>query len=159
MQLLSLLFLGFTGCTTTPPPEQQYLPEGLYHFDAPIFYKKGWAQLSHTPRGVRVQLLETFKGAFTLKTQADGRVYLIDDDISYPGLKRTLKGEGRITSIGEAAGTATVWLKTMGPVSRNHRKGPWRLVRATAEDIRKFESKQQTLETRKERAREGSLIP
>jgi hypothetical protein len=157
LQLLSVLFLLLSGCATTPPPGLSRLPEGLYVFDAPIFYEKGMARVTHTSRGARVQLLETFQGDFTLRPDASGQVDMVEDHISYPGLRRTLKGSGQLTATGKAEGQAVIWLKSAGPISRNHREGPWTLRQATPEEEKAFRLKQQAIEKRKQRAREAGL--
>lgn len=157
MQLLTALFLLGAGCATTPPPGLDLLPEGLYVFDAPIFYETGMAELTHTPRGVRVRLLENDIGAFTLRPDARGRLDIVDDAIDYRDLKRKLNGSGRITKPGRAEGKAKVWLMGLGPVSRNHRKGTWTLRRATPEESQRHRAKERSRELREQRAREGGL--
>lgn len=133
------------------------LPEGLYVFDAPIFYEEGMAEITHTPRGARVRLLRDDVGEFTLRPDARGRVDIVDDAIGYSGLNRSLNGKGRLTENGRAEGQAKVWLKAMGPVSRNHRKGPWTLRQATPQEIQRHRAKQRSREAREERAKEAGL--
>lgn len=157
MQLLSVVFLLMFGCATTPPPGLNRLPEGLYRFDCPVFYDNGMVRITHTAKGARVQLLEKIEGSFTLRPDAEGHVKVVEDHIDYPGLKRSLNGEGRITAPGQAEGRAAVWLKSMGPLSRDHRKGPWTLRRATEAEARRYQRKQELLRERRERAREGGL--
>jgi hypothetical protein len=122
-----------------------------------MFYEEGMARITHTRNGARVQLLETFQGQFTLRPDASGQVTIVKDDVSYPGLRRELKGDGLLTGTGQAEGEAVIWLKSMGPVSRNHREGSWSLRLATPEEVKKYQTKQKVLEQRKERAREGGL--
>lgn len=128
------------------------LPEGLYKFDCPIVYDNGFAELTHQNNGIKVQLLEDIKGSFIFTISSDNTVKIVDAEMDYPGLKRSFKGEGHILQTGYAEGNAIMWLKTSGPISRNHREGPWTLREATDREIKSYRAKQQRLEERKARA-------
>jgi hypothetical protein len=156
LQLLSVCFLFGSACTTVPP-DLSILPEGYYKFDCPIFYKDGMVRITHTPKGAHVQMLETFAGSFVLEPKGQNELTMTRDSVSYPELKRTLSGSGILTRTGHAEGQAKVWIKDMGPLSRNHRKGTWTLRLASAKEIKSFEQKQKVMEERKERAREAGL--
>lgn len=157
MQLLSLLFLGFSGCVMPPPQNlDAVLPEGYYKFDCPIVYKNGMVKLSHRQGLIHVQLLEDYTGSFSFKVTGDNKLDITRDEMDYPGLKRTFKGEGTLIRPGTAEGTAVVWLKSAGPVSRNHREGPWVLFKASDQEVRSFIRKQKSLEARKIRAAEAA---
>ncbi|MDF3127582.1 hypothetical protein P0Y35_00075 [Kiritimatiellaeota bacterium B1221] len=157
LQLLSLIFLGISGCVSTPPPHlSTLLPEGYYKFSCPIVYKNGFVELSHKDGLVHVQLLENFTGNFSFKVSDSGALEITKDNMDYPGLKRTFKGEGQIIRPGNAEGNAVVWLKSVGPVSRNHREGEWVLYAASAEETASFLRKQKALEARKARAEAAS---
>jgi len=126
-------------------------------FHCPIVYDNGMAELTHVATGARIQLLETIQGAFTLRVDADGVVEIIDADMHYPGLKRSFKGKGRIESPGHASGRAVSWLKTLGPLSRDHREGAWTLRPAPAEKTQRFLEKRQNLDERRARAEKAGL--
>ncbi|MGA0333878.1 MAG: hypothetical protein ACO3N7_04110 [Kiritimatiellia bacterium] len=114
------------------------------------------AKLVHSRNGVRIQLLEEYTGSFSLQIASDQSLKIVDDEMDYPGLKRTFKGEGRLIRPGVAEGEAVMWLKSVGPISRNHREGPWTLRTATPEEIQRFELKQKTLQERRQRAAEAA---
>ncbi len=157
MQLLSLLFLSLNGCVSPPADLSRSLPEGYYRFDCPIAYDNGMVQLRHQNGKIRVQLLEGYTGSFAFQVKGNSVLKIVDAEMDYPGLPRSFKGEGHILSPGVAEGTAVLWLKSVGPLSRNHREGPWTLRVATQNEIQNFQNKQKTLELRKQRAREAGL--
>lgn len=158
LQLLSLFFLCLSACISPPPGHlSASLPEGYYRFNCPIAYDNDMVKLTHEKGRVRVQLLEDYMGNFALKVDPDGSLKIVDDHMDYPGLPRSFKGEGRMLQPGSAEGSAVLWLKSAGPISRNHREGPWTLRRAGEKEIQDFLKKQQTLEIRRQRAREAGL--
>ncbi|MDA3872822.1 MAG: hypothetical protein PF795_02550 [Kiritimatiellae bacterium] len=158
MQLFSLTFITLAACVSTPPPDlNPFLPEGYYSFDCPIIYEKGMVRLRHDQAKVRVELLEKFDGSFSFSVRSDQTLTITDADMGFPGLNRSFRGEGTLTKRGHAAGRAVSWLKTGGPLSRNHREGPWTLRPATPREIQSFERQQKQLEERKARAREAGL--
>jgi len=114
-------------------------------------------EITHKAGNVHVQLLEEFTGSFSLDIKGDGQMDIVDPEMSYPGQKRSFKGEGYLLEPGVASGQATTWLKSLGPLSRNHRKGLWVLRQATPSEIGSFTKKQEALELRKQRAREAGL--
>jgi len=65
--------------------------------------------------------------------------------VEYPGLKRSFRGDGSILSPGRAEGTAISWLKSLGPISRNHREGSWQLRPATPREIERYQAEQRRL--------------
>lgn len=152
--VFAALCFGISGCVTTGNPAVGHpsLPEGYYVFDMPVLYSSGMARVGNVARGVRVQLLETFEGSFELHGHGENELRIRNESISYPGLRRTLSGEGTITAPGRAQGEGTVWIRISGPVGRDHRKGPWTLRPATAEEIERHERVQRSLETRRRRA-------
>lgn len=159
MQSWFVIFLLLSGCVTAPPPLDlnAWIPEGTYHFKADTVNQNNLARVTHEKGRMRVTLLGDFEGGFTFDPKADGGLGIVDADMDYPGLKRTFKGEGRVTKPGIASGTSVMWLKSAGPVSRNHRKGPWFLRPATEAEIQKFERKAAARNERLERAKEAGL--
>ncbi|MEX2607716.1 MAG: hypothetical protein WD708_10250 [Kiritimatiellia bacterium] len=158
MQLLSLIFITLAACVSAPPPDlTTRLPEGYYTFDCPIIYKRGMVRLRHDHDRARVELLEKFDGAFSFRIRPDRQLTITDADIDLPGLRRSFRGEGTLFQPGHAEGRAVSWIKTGGPISRNHREGPWTLRPATPVEIEKFQRKQQELKERKARAGEAGL--
>jgi hypothetical protein len=158
MQCLSLIFITLTACVSTPSADlERWLPEGYYKFDCPIIYEKGMVQLRHDRNTVRVELLEKFDGAFSFSVRPNQDVSIIRADMGLPGLNRSFRGDGRLLKPGHAEGRAVTWLKTGGPISRNHREGPWTLRPATREEITAFTQQQKALEERKNRARKAGL--
>ncbi len=138
---------------STPPQNlNTLLPEGYYKFSCPIVYKNGFVELTHQDGLVHVQLLEDYTGSFSFKVSDSGALDITDDNMNYPGLKRKFKGEGQILRPGTAEGTAVVWLKSVGPISRNHREGEWVLNAASLQETAAFQRKQIALELRKARA-------
>ncbi len=157
LQLLALIFciMGMTACVSTPsddPPGIAGLPPGIYNFDCPIVYKEGLVELSDIPGGVHVQMLEKLKGSFELHSNEQGELIIRNDEMHYPGLKRIFNGEGRLTAAEGAEGTAAIWLKNLGPVGKDHRKGDWVLRPATEQEITRYEAKVRSLEERKRKA-------
>lgn len=157
LQLLSAFFLLLAGCVSAPPADLgRWVPEGYYVFDCPIVYDNGLARISHTAGGARVQLLEDVKGSFILRVDNKGALEIVDADMHYPGLKRSFKGGGLMSEPGRASGRAIAWLKTLGPISRDHRAGPWTLRPATEKEIERHLEKRRKLEERR-RTRENGL--
>lgn len=158
MQLFSLIFITLSACVTTPPPDlNRVLPEGYYVFDCPIVYDKGMVRIHHDTRTVRVELLEKFDGAFLFRVRSDRALTIVNADMGLPGLNRSFKGDGTLNKTGHAEGRAVTWLKAGGPLSRNHREGPWTLRPATQQEIQGFQREQRVLEERKARARDAGL--
>ncbi len=158
MQLFSLTFIMLAGCASPPPPDlNRLLPEGHYRFDCPIIYERGMVRLRHDGNTVRVEFLEIFDGAFSFRVRSNQELSITNPDVGLPGLNRSFRGEGTLTKPGHAEGRAVSWLKTGGPISRNHREGPWTLRPATPREIEIFEQEQKVLEERKARAREAGL--
>lgn len=154
-QLSALLFsILLPGCVTSGSRNETapLLPAGYARFDMPGVYENGMASVTSIPQGVKIQLLETFEGSFELHQRADNRVVIRNDQMDYPGLGRSFKGEGILLGQGRAEGYAEIWLDLMGPVRRDHRKGPWVLRPATEAEIRSHEAKVRQLEERKARA-------
>jgi len=152
--VLSALLLLLSGCasTGTRPAGDPRLPPGLYVFDMPVMYERGFAELSSVPGGVRVQLLETFQGRFDLHPRGESEWVIRNDEVGYPGLSRSFSGEGRSTGPGRLEGSGEVWIRMAGPIGRDHRKGPWTLRPATAEERSGWERRQRNLQTRRRRA-------
>ncbi len=151
---LPVILLLLSACATTTPPETvaSWLPPGYYVFDCPIVYDNGLAKVEPTAGGMKVTLLEKIKGTFVLQAKPDGSLSITQSEMDYPGLRRSFKGEGRVTGGGKAEGDAVVWVKNYGIVGRDHRKGPWTLRPANEGEIRKFEAEARSLEERKRRA-------
>jgi hypothetical protein len=101
---------------------------------------------------MEVILLEKNQGSFELRLGADQKVSIVASEMDYPGLKRNLKGEGRLNQPGHAEGNAESWIMNFGIAGRDHRTGPWSLRPATDAEIKKHESKERRLEERKKRA-------
>lgn len=153
-----MFLLGLSACVNPPPQNLSlFLPEGYYNFDCPIAYKNDLARLSHENGKVQVQLLVDYTGSFSLQVDGNGNLNIVDDHMDYPGLPRSFNGEGRILQPGVAEGTATLWLKPAGPISRNHRKGTWTLQPASEKAVQSYLRKQEALEMRKARAQEAGL--
>lgn len=102
-----------------------------------------------------VELLGEYKGSFKMVPLADQRVNIEKSRLDYPGLKRTFSGEGTVQRPGQLSGTAIMWLKGTGPISRNHREGPWSLRPATPREQERFRMEQKRLEERRQRAQEA----
>ncbi len=116
-----------------------------------IIHQDNLAKITHDPSGLKVQLLGDFDGEFTLALRPDRRVEIVRDRMDYPGLKRSFKGEGEILQPGVAGGTAVTWVKSIGPIGRDHRKGPWSLGPAKEREIRRYQNRQERLRTYRER--------
>lgn len=155
LQLCSLFFLALTSCTTTVSPDRAAtLPDGLYQFSAPPAIKRQYADLSWGSAGWDIQLLGDGGGSFTLRPESGNGVSIQNDQMSYPGLKRSLQGSGTVQTDRTASGKLELWLGG-GPIKRNHRKGDWTLRPATPQEAESWKRKQQLLEERKKRAREA----
>ncbi|WFB37731.1 hypothetical protein P3T73_08165 [Kiritimatiellota bacterium B12222] len=158
LQLFSLLFLCTVGCVSTPPPDLNVLmPEGYYKFDCPIVYKNGLVQLTHEQGKAKVQLLGDFTGSFYLTLDKNRNIKFSNSEMSYQDLNRSFKGEGTLLEPGVASGEAVAWIKTVGPISRNHREGLWTLNLATPQEIDSFLRKQDAYNKRLQRAIEAGL--
>ncbi len=152
-QLPILLLLLLAGCATPPPgTHHPGLPPGLYVFDCPIVYEKGMARLAPLPRGARVQLLEGVQGSFELRVRGQGDLEIRDAEMDYPGLRRSFKGSGTLSSPGHATGEAVSWILNFGFAGRDHRTGPWSLRPASEAEIRSFQTKAKHLQERRRRA-------
>lgn len=151
LQPLAILFLLLGGCTTPPPQAMDdWMPEGLYKFECDIINQDNLAGITHGPRGLKVQLLGDFEGEFTLALRSERRVEIVRDRMDYPGLKRSFKGEGEILQPGVAGGTAITWVKSIGPIGRDHREGPWSLRPATEQEIRRYQNRRERLRSYRE---------
>lgn len=153
LQHFTILFLLLGGgcATTSPYPTRERMPEGLYVFDAPGIYESGMARVTPVSRGARVELLETFEGTFELHPRGE-RLLIRNDDMSYPGLRRSFRGEGQLTGDGQAKGEAKIWVSTIGRFSRDHRASEWTLRPATPEEIQRHEERARRQEARRRRA-------
>ena len=154
LQPLVFFILLLTGCTT-PTSEvdlDRWIPEGFYHVTSEIINQDNLARVTHKNQRIQVQLLGDFDGGFTMAPLPNGELEIVTSRMDYPGLKRSFKGEGRIQQPGVAMGTAITWLKSAGPVSRNHRKGTWSLRPATPQEVERYQQKQKQLEFRQNRA-------
>jgi hypothetical protein len=155
LQPLALFFLLAGACTTPPTPNwDAWIPEGFYHFTCEIVNQNDLARATHQRKGMAVQLLGDFDGGFTFEPKGKDQVEITDSRMNYPGLKRTFRGEGVILSPGRAEGSAISWLKTMGPISRNHREGTWFLRPATPREIEQYQAQQQRLQKYREAVQE-----
>jgi hypothetical protein len=101
---------------------------------------------------IRITLLGDFEGSFDLVPETDGKLRIAASRLDYPGLKRSYKGDGEVRKPGVASGSAIMWLKSAGPMSRNHRKGTWMLRPATPGDVQSYERRQHDLDVRRKRA-------
>lgn len=154
MQCFALIvFLGLTSCVSNgPSPLAKEIPPGLYRFECEKLYSSGMAEVTHTPKGVRVQLLEKFKGSFELRPGGSGRVNIANGDFSYPGLKRSFSGDGLIKGAGLLEGTCISWINSLAVVKKDHRKDTWLLRKASQAEAEKWNRKQQELQDRMKRA-------
>ena len=118
---LTLLTPFLNGCATrpAPPPGQNYLAEGFYILECDAFYEFGLVHVSPVKGEWHVNVLEGFAGYFTMSPSGKkpNEVQLVDADISYDELKRTIKGWAYIYPDNKIEGEATVWIKH----SRHHR--------------------------------------
>lgn len=127
----------------------------MYHFTSETVNQNNLARIRHVEGKFRVELLGDFDGGFGLELKDGNTLQIVDAKMDYPGLRRSYKGTGNVVQPGLASGTDTMWLKTTGPISRNHRDGTWTLRPATQDEIRRYERKQLQLKERRRRAAEG----
>ncbi len=104
-----------------------------------------------------MNLLGDTGGSFVLKPDDQGAVQITGADMSYPGLKRTMKGMGQLEPDALASGNLELWLGGKATIKRNHRKAEWTLRPATPREQRNWTRKQRLLEERKKRAQEAGL--
>lgn len=134
--VLLVLPLLLTGCTTTQPHSSQ-LPDGYYMLDAsPWFYGPNLCLLESKKPGVHtVSMLKERKGSFDLVPKGNRTFSIKQSNINFDKIRRSIKGDATMTQAGVLSGTGVVWLKSLGPISRNHRKGAWTLRPATQAEV------------------------
>lgn len=160
LQPLAFLFLLVTGCATTSGPSlDAWIPEGYYHFSCDIVNQNNLALVSHNRGRMEVQLLGDFDGGFAFSPEADGGLTITKSNMDYPGLKRSFRGEGTVQQPGVASGSAITWIKSVGPIGRDHRKGPWRLRPATPKEIQRVQQRQQRLREVRDEIRKSAETP
>ena len=99
-----------------------------------------------------MDLQEKIKGSFDIRLKRDGSLEFTNDEMDYPGLRRSFKGKGLMTAPGKAEGNASVWVLNYGIAGRDHRTGTWTLRPATREEVGKFEARARSLQERKRKA-------
>lgn len=151
--LIAVCTLSLTACRTRPqgPAGDPRIPPGFYVFSFPGVYE-GLADVQPIHGGVRVQLLETFEGRFDLVRKGSLNWTIQNDEMSYPGLRRSFSGLGEFAGLGEVVGDAEIWIHMLGRVGRDHRRGTWSLRSASPAEIERFHQRQRSLEARRRRA-------
>ena len=134
MKRLLKLFalLPFTFATAWAGTDQ--LPDGYYHFEGKWIYS-GICHITHTKKDShKVQCLEGRKYTFCVTAKSSGSFKIEKSDVALGKIKRNMSGSGELSKPGHASGKGSVWTKSLGIFSRDHRKGPWTLRPATAEE-------------------------
>ncbi len=127
-----------SGCVSPGPAVPPPVAEGFYFLDSEAFYKNGLTRVTGDGRGgVNVTLLDHFGGGFQLKEAGNGQFTIARDRVNMEDVKRSLSGSGTLTPGGGFAGDCTVWINNIPGFSRDHRKQPWTLRPASAEETQR----------------------